>query len=70
MVTNAFIWKVCWLFTQTVRMHPLKEQTAFLEMDAFDSSALMTEMGAFLAAQMCGTGYADHNAKKPFYKSL
>lgn len=51
-------------------MHPLKEQTAFLEMDACDSSALMTEMCAFLAAQMCGTGYSDHNAKKPFYKSL
>lgn len=39
-------------------------------MDAFDSSALMTETGAFLAAQMCSTGYADHNAKKPFAQTI
>lgn len=40
---------------------PFKQQTSFLEADTFDSCELMT---AFSAAQMYGTGYAEHNAKK------
>lgn len=47
-VTNAFISKICCLYTQAIRKHPLKQQTVFLETDAFDSSALLTETGIVL----------------------